>query len=1311
MFKNRKVSARVDIVVGTLSSIKQKNRTVFIKWTRGKHSDKTQNSLLDKYGCTTFNQEFSVPCTLFFEKKTKNIKRKKISFSIILEKENNKKKLTNKLKSGSRKEIKIGKIEIDVTKRYKYGSTKNKPLVLEYPLNLKNSSSHLRVPTLTIATRVVVDMNKKRKRKTKKNQSRQEKEIEKTPLLQSTYVLRKFEEFEMLNRKTLKSVSETEDYTEITAKTELRTDSEEEEKRIKRRQKKEFFNQNKNEKDFDESSDDVSQFSSIDENSGSQEKEKEMNNLSNEEGGSLSIKIEKANKQKENNKFQKMKKNIKEKENIKKTNKSESYHENDNGNDNSLNGDDIKPYKSSVSGWNKTRVRKKNSMFELDEEEKELIESFSKKRKEQLKKQELEKGSGQEREQGKSKDKDKDQEKVKLKKRKKETKSSSLRISHDQLDDQKNNGKKKSKLHNQENNINNDNDFDNEDDPTDLSGDDTISKSSDSDSDSDSGSDTETSSSFSSEEKSNDGLGLGMFLDSTPDKNEKEEEKQDESTQSNVEGGNNKPKEAQDKIDEVEKKRKKEKEKEKKENKIKENEKIEKEKYKKEKKEKEKKEKEKKEKEKKEKEKKEKEKKDKEKYEKEKKENEKKENEKKENEKKEKEKKDKEKYEKEKKEKEKKEKEKKEKEKKEKEKKEKEKKEKEKKEKEKNQKEKKEKEREKKENEKKENEKKENEKKEKVKKEKEKEKKNKTTNQKKNKLKYPKTQQKQPQKQKNKNSHNKRSKSGELVSPRQSPSHLKKKKNLRVHKNKKFSPKKNNKNQRNISLKRLKLSNFEFKNRYRVANSKHANISSNTSNTSLNETDSFEKEKKRSIHSKDRIINKQKNALKTREEEIENLKKSLQYSKLIKLENWLIERILFFSESIFSNGYPLPACVLMKCFLKWDAFQPNPLVLNSNFQLSEIQTENFLSVYLNSINLLIQVNRNKTENLYWLLSNLVFMVILIYEIFPTELSKATELKRELKTFKQQQNNNNNTNELTKEYHKKIILKKEQKELKILKFKKDINLEITNIFQLIFTNVFKSIKPYLIKTFLIYQKSSFSKKSTRNKKKKKKEKKDPSLQIKKIFENLIQSINNNHLPQEFQSVFFKQIVYAIDVTLINELFRQKKYCTCGNGFQIKLKITQFEELLNRLHFNKKKLNLKLFRVKQASQCLAMNKVLIENSNENYKACSDIAPDLNLVQIQRLLKNISIDEFDPQIITELQYQKFDDFVTSYQKNSLKRNNNYLPLEFDITYFFNIEINYNKIGILNWDKVPVPIILKSKEEFYFLKKSLNELLISNN
>ncbi|KAJ6242133.1 nnp-1 protein putative nuclear protein 1 nop52 [Anaeramoeba flamelloides] len=1204
MFKNNKISAKVDIVIGTLSSIKQKNRTVFIKWTRGKHSDKTQNSLLDKYGCTTFNQEFSIPCTLFVEKKTKKIKRKKISFSIILEKENNK-KLSSKLKGGSRKEIKIGKIEIDVTKRFEFGSTKNKPLVLEYPLNLKNRTSHLRVPTLTIASRIDLNGNKKRnKKKKKKNQSKEQKEKEILPLLKSTYVLRKFEEFEMLNRKTLKPVSETEDYTEITAKTEFRTDSEEEEKRIKRRQRKDFLNQNNNDQDFKESSQDFSSYSSTEEKSENEEKEKDLSNLSsysNEEKQDSPITNEKPNNQNENLTFKKtLKKNDQDQENERK--KEENDNGNDNDNDRHLNMKNEKPYKNSVSGWNKTRVRKKNSMFELDEEEKELIESFSKKRKEKLKKQE----------EVQKKEKEEEQEKEE---KKKEKKSSSLRISHDHSVDQKDNKKKKSKKSNQEKNTNNGNNKN--DDSSDFSGNDTFSNSS--------GSGTETDSSFSSENESNHGLGLGMFLDNTPDKKKKQEEEEEEEEE----------KKEVDQLNEQDKN-----------------------------------------------------------------EEEKKEKEQKEKEKKEKEQKEKEKREKEKKEKEKKEKEKREKEKREKEKREKEKREKEKEQKEKEQKEKEKREKEKREKEKRKKEKEQKEQKEKEQKEKEEEKakKSKSLNNKKNKLKYPKTQQKKPQKQKNKNLYNKRSKSGELISPRQSPSNSKKKKNLRIHKNKKFTPKKQNSNKKHTSHKKQIPSNFE---------SKKKKNNTNKSNRSKTPTEPLDKEIISNTNSKDLIINEQKNVLKNRDEEIENLKKSLQYSKLIKLENWLIERILFFSESIYSNGYPLPSCILMKCFLNWDAFQPNPLILNSNFQLSQIQTENFLSVYLNSINLLIQVNRNKIENLYWLLSNLVFMVKLINEIFPKELSKSAGLKRELKSFKKRAKKNNG---LTEGYHKKIVISKEQKELKILKFKKKINLEITNIFQLIFTNVFKSLKPYLIKTFLIYQKSSFSRKSTRKNKKKDKEKKDPSLQIKKIFENLIQSINNNYLPKEFIQIFFKQIVYAIDVTLINELFRQKKYCTCGNGFQIKLKITQFEELLNKFRFNKK-LSLKLHRIKQASQCLAMNKVLIENSNENYQACSDIAPDLNLTQIQQLLKNLSIDEFDPQIITESQYQKFDDFIANYKKNSLKNNNNNnnsnFNLEFDITYFFNIEINYDKINISNWDRVPVPIILKSKEEFYFLKKSLDEIL----
>ncbi|KAJ3434766.1 dilute domain-containing protein [Anaeramoeba flamelloides] len=209
----------------------------------------------------------------------------------------------------------------------------------------------------------------------------------------------------------------------------------------------------------------------------------------------------------------------------------------------------------------------------------------------------------------------------------------------------------------------------------------------------------------------------------------------------------------------------------------------------------------------------------------------------------------------------------------------------------------------------------------------------------------------------------------------------------------------------------------------------------------------------------------------------------------------------------------------------------------------------------------------------------------------------------------------------------------------------------------------------------------------------------------------EELNDNYFPIQLKQIFFNQIIYLIDAELANNLFEFDQYCQCGNGFQIKLTVSQFEERLSKLNIK----NLHNFtKIKQASECLAMNKVIINNADDKYHAISDISPELNYLQVLRLLKNFQIDEFDNVEIPKEKIELFENFIKKKLKKNSKTNKKNddddvfeNDLNIDMNYIIPYQIDYSKIDCDGWEKIAKPMILKSKKQFNFLDKEINKLL----
>ncbi|KAJ6254573.1 myosin-9 [Anaeramoeba flamelloides] len=482
--------------------------------------------------------------------------------------------------------------------------------------------------------------------------------------------------------------------------------------------------------------------------------------------------------------------------------------------------------------------------------------------------------------------------------------------------------------------------------------------------------------------------------------------------------------------------------------------------------------------------------------------------------------------------------------------------------------------------------------------------------------------------------------------------------------------------------------------------------------------------------------------------------KKSEYQKILKLENWLIERIFLFSNSLYSNGYPISACMVFKCFLYWKAFEPTfdqesesesksesktktnlKKKIQNNLEINDKkskQEDDILSAFLNSLNSYLETNENEQEMLYWLFSNVNFLIKLIQKYFSLELENEYKNKKKRKKSKQEQyfvklrnskkkindgdgdddNDNDNDNTIN-DGDDDNCLRKETKNYKIYKFQKKIKKLLLRILELITNNILSEIKPNIINAFLDNtSNSSLNFGKVTQKKSKKKSKK--AIAFKKILirlDKFNEELKDNYFPIQLKQIFFNQIIYLIDAELTNDLFKFEQYCQCGNGFQIKLAVSQFEERLSKLNIK----NLHNFtKIKQASECLAMNKVIINNKKDKYNAISDISPDLNYIQVLRLLKNFQIDEFDNLEIPQEKIVLFENFIKKKLKKNSKTNNkndddNHFEnnLNIDLNYIIPYKIDYSKIECDGWEKINKPMILKSKKQFNFLDKDLDELL----
>ena len=66
----------------------------------------------------------------------------------------------------------------------------------------------------------------------------------------------------------------------------------------------------------------------------------------------------------------------------------------------------------------------------------------------------------------------------------------------------------------------------------------------------------------------------------------------------------------------------------------------------------------------------------------------------------------------------------------------------------------------------------------------------------------------------------------------------------------------------------------------------------------------------------------------------------------------------------------------------------------------------------------------------------------------------------------------------------------------------------------------------------------------------------------VLSNALDVVQSSHFPDPIITQLFKELFHHINAVLLNALFMRKEICTCSNGFQIKLEISEVETWVNQ-----------------------------------------------------------------------------------------------------------------------------------------------------
>ncbi|KAJ3451959.1 stress-induced-phosphoprotein [Anaeramoeba flamelloides] len=470
------------------------------------------------------------------------------------------------------------------------------------------------------------------------------------------------------------------------------------------------------------------------------------------------------------------------------------------------------------------------------------------------------------------------------------------------------------------------------------------------------------------------------------------------------------------------------------------------------------------------------------------------------------------------------------------------------------------------------------------------------------------------------------------------------------------------------------------------------------------------------------IIKEQKKRLKENKFETHDLYNKLQMIQNIEKEKWLIERLFFFSDEKVSGIYPIPAVILISFLIRSNSF---------DFGHKEV-----LKTYLDSLNVLLLINRNNLKKTIWLMSNIFWSIrFLLNEMknFPEEYYLKRVLNKRFKhEIKIEDLNNNKTgngggDDDNNKYEYYDIYKN-----KVKKSRSDLESEsATKGFYINFDNLinnnnegggnndenelegneflFENKVPLII---LLYEKlcglldqvylkiiyiiddqlqpkfrQLFLKYYPSESKKFKNTLKYCTKSVINQLKLIIDYCHLTKLPNIICQGFITQAFLSINTTLFNYLLRKGEFLTIGHSAKIKESLSRIEEWVIKTPFTKSKNELN--ELQNLIDLILMNKVILKDQENDYFLCTNILNSISFFQIYHILSKFTTDEFDS---TEIQQYELDKLLKFAQNKFSNQNVNH-KIELDNTVIYSLEINFLDYNCKNWKQIKLPSKLQKE------------------
>ncbi|KAJ6243661.1 transcription initiation factor tfiid subunit 3 [Anaeramoeba flamelloides] len=392
-----------------------------------------------------------------------------------------------------------------------------------------------------------------------------------------------------------------------------------------------------------------------------------------------------------------------------------------------------------------------------------------------------------------------------------------------------------------------------------------------------------------------------------------------------------------------------------------------------------------------------------------------------------------------------------------------------------------------------------------------------------------------------------------------------------------------------------------------------------------------------------------------------------------------------------STKHPISILLLFKYIIQENFFLKNSI-------LTKKQQKNFLSITLNIFKNLIHQNKTKTKKLFLIILRIISLISLFekhYKLKPintiqlntvsisdiskfiinnTKNEEENNINDKNKNIKHNKNEINNDNDLNYNTNEDILdLRNQLIELFVLNY------------ELICKNICRKIEECLETYFLKSKSEEFNKVRTNTRKKNVTQKKYILLLINKILERT----KKFNLPASFSQLLFKPIIKFINQKISNIFLTNSKYCTYSYSLKIKLTINKFQQNLKNINIDIHTTDFST--VRQIADCITTNKTLIHDDKKIIQTCKEIAPNLTLIQIHKILSNFTPDKFDMEKIPKNKLKNFFNLIKKSQLNKKSET----QLEFNLNFKYMANLQSIILPLIDFQTIIIPKSIKNNKK----------------